>query len=80
MVLMYMVPVVLSWHTSVDVMVAMADPANRPGDTDPKGLSILTLGGSSSINDQAISLKPKVASLVGLQKPLDWGLSRGRLR
>ena len=58
MVLMYMVPIVSSWHNSVDIMVAMVDPTNRPGDTDPRGLSIFTLRGSSSINNQAISLKP----------------------
>ena len=46
----------LSLHTSIDVMVATADPANRPGDTDLKGLLIIGLRGSSSINDWLISL------------------------
>ena len=41
---MYMEPIVSSQCTSVDVMVAMADPAKRPGDTDPRGLLILSLG------------------------------------
>ena len=59
MVLTYMVPIVSSQHTSVDVTVAMADPAIWPGDTNPRGQLILILGGSSSFNDWAISLKPR---------------------
>ena len=43
-ILTYMVPIVLSWHTSVDAKVAMTDPANRPGDTDPSGCQSLLLG------------------------------------
>ena len=55
---MYMAPVLSSWHTSVDIMVAMANPSNRPGDTNVRGLLILALRGSSSLNDWVISLKP----------------------
>ena len=53
-----MLPVISSWHISVDIIVAMADPAKRPGDADPWGMLVVVPGGSSPINDPVISLKP----------------------
>ena len=75
----------LFWCTSIDVMVAMADPTNRPDDTDPRGWLILNPVGSSSVNDQAISLKPRGGifgqgpEVSGPGSPFTWHTASGEL-
>ena len=42
----------------MDVIVAMVDPAKRPGDADTREVLAVVPEGSSPINDLVISLKP----------------------
>ena len=49
---------VWSWHTPVEVTVATADPADRPGDATVRGQSIPISGGQPLVRDLTISLNP----------------------
>ena len=53
-----MAPMAWSWHTPVEVTVATADPANRPGDATVRGQLIRITGGTPLVRDLAIPLNP----------------------
>ena len=64
-VFMYVMPVVSSQFTLVNVGMVMVGPTKRPGGVSSRGTLMVTHGGQPLVKDQAISTKPGSGAFGG---------------